>query len=212
MRIGVQIWIAGALLFALLAAAAAIFDRFPGDERSARAVQDIDVPAFGGFVDTINWLGGTWPLAALIVMLAGAFLLRRAPLAAGLVLLTFVARWLNSALQELIGRPRPSPDLIDVTKQIDAGSFPSGHTVALSVLFGLLFFLAPALVPWPLGRWALRAVCLLVIAAAGPARVYIGVHWPSDVFGGYLLALLFLAPVISLYVELFRRENVDSRA
>jgi undecaprenyl-diphosphatase len=199
-------------VFALMAAGAALFDRFPGDERIAHAIQDIDVPAFGGFVDAINWLGNTWPSAALVIILAAAFALRRAPVAAGLVLLTFAAKWLNSALQDLIGRPRPSPDLIEVTKHIEAGSFPSGHTVSTTVLFGLLFFLAPALVAWPAARWALRAGCLLVIAAAGPARVYIGVHWPSDVFGGYLLALLFLAPLFLLYVELFHRGNVDSRA
>jgi undecaprenyl-diphosphatase len=207
----VRLWIAGAVSFALLAIGAALFDRFPGDVALARAVQDMDTAGASTFFDAVNWLGNTWPSTVLILLFAAAFAWRGPPLAAGLVLLTFVAKGLNTALQELIDRPRPSSDLIEVHKQIDAGSFPSGHTVTTTVLFGLLFFLIAALVPWPPARWALRAVCLVVIAAAGPARVYIGVHWPSDVFGGYLLSLLLLAPMFLTYLWLERRGNVDSR-
>ena len=51
------LWAAVALLLGALALFAAFYDRFPADERIAHAIQDIDVPAFGGFVDFVNLLG-----------------------------------------------------------------------------------------------------------------------------------------------------------
>jgi undecaprenyl-diphosphatase len=207
----VSLWLAGAFVFALMAVCAALFDRFPGDERVAEWIQDIDAPGVATLFDASNWLGDPWPSRAIVAVLAVAFVFRVAPLAAALVVTTLAARGLNELLQELIDRPRPSEDLIRVTEHIDAGSFPSGHTVGTTFLFGVLFFLAGGLVPWRPARWAAQAGCLLVILAAGPARVYVGAHWPSDVIGGYLLAALLLALAIASYVELKRRGNVDSR-
>ena len=151
------LWTAALALFALLAAGAALFDRFPADERIAHAVQGIHVPAFGGFVDFVNWVGDPWPSAALILVLAAGCALARAPVAAVLILLTFFAKWANSGLQELIGRPRPSSELVQVTEHVDAFSFPSGHTVGTTVLFGLLLFLLPALIRRRRVRWACPA-------------------------------------------------------
>lgn len=195
-------WAAFALFFLVLALFAAFYDRFPGDERIAHATQDIDVPAFGGFLDFINLLGTAWLVLPLTIGLAVAFALARHGTEAMLVLLAFAARGVNGFVKEVVERPRPSPDLVDVTNDASGFSFPSGHTLGTAVLFGLLFFLIPAAVPWRPVRWLFQAACLLAVVAAGPARVYVGVHWPSDAFAGYLLALLLLAPVLTLYYAL----------
>lgn len=196
---GLALWLAGAAALALLATFAAFFDRFPGDRALADALQDTDVPVLGGFFDFINLLGDAWFYIPLVALLAVACFVRRAWLEAVLVLLVFVPHSLVAALKGWIERPRPAPDLVAVTDRAGGFSFPSGHTVSTAVLFGLLLFLLPALVPRrPLCR-LLQAACLVAVVSAGPARVYVGVHWPSDVLGGYLLAALFLAPVIALY-------------
>ena len=101
---------------------------------------------------------------------------------------------LTQALKAGTNRKRP-----DFEPGDDRDSFPSGHTVGTVTFYALLFFLIPTVVTWPPLRWALQTGCLLMVLAAGPARVYIGVHWPSDVLGGYLVALLFLAPVLAAY-------------
>ena len=103
------------------------------------------------------------------------------------------------AIAPLVHRPRPSPDLVQVSQQIPAGSFPSGHALNLTAIFGFLLYLAYLHLPagWP--RRLVIALLALPIATIGLARVYAGAHWPSDALGGYLLGFLWLALTIHLY-------------
>jgi undecaprenyl-diphosphatase len=182
-----------------LAVLAAFYDRFPSDERIAHAIQDIDVPALGGFFDFMNALGDARIYVPLTLGVAFAFAIARAGWEAALVPLTFIPRGLNSLVKDWVERPRPSPELVRATDDVSGFGFPSGHALSTAALFGLLFFLIPATVPWRPVRWLLQAGCLLAVLATGPARVYVGVHWPSDTLGGYLLAFLLLAPVVTAY-------------
>lgn len=202
-RIGwaLVLWIALAITFVVLAALASFYDRFPGDERLADALQGIDVPALGGFFDFVNALGLAVVYIPLTLGVAALLAVRRAGSESLLVLLTYAARWLNSVMKTWVERPRPSASLVDVTDRFSGFGFPSGHTVGTSVLFGVLFLVMPAVVPWRPLRWLLQAGCLLLVLAAGPARVYIGAHWPSDVFGGYLLTVLAVAPPAAAYLR-----------
>ena len=127
------------------------------------------------------------------------------------MLLTLGPRVLNSAVKDAVARPRPSPDLIHVVQHDSGYGFPSGHTVGTAVLFGTLFLIMPTAVPWRPARWLLQLGCLMLIVSAGPARVYVGVHWPSDALGSYLLALLFLIPAFVGY-WLFSRNRGRTHA
>ncbi len=198
----IWLWAAVAVLFLFLSTLAALFDRFPSDEAIAGAVQGIDVPALGGFFDFVNLMGDQWPYLALTLVATATFAWRRAGLEAALVFLTFGARFVNGLLKDMVERPRPSADLVDVSEASSGFGFPSGHTVGTAALFGALFFVIPVIVPSRPLRWILQAGCLLFVLAAGPARVYVGVHWPSDVLGGYMLAFLFLLPLLAVYRRL----------
>ncbi|MGB2694569.1 MAG: phosphatase PAP2 family protein [Dehalococcoidia bacterium] len=201
-------WAVATLAFLLLAVLAAFFDRFPADERIAHAIQGIDVPAFGGFMAFVNHLGDGVIAVLLMLGVAVAFAVARRGWEAMVVILMAAPRATSVVIKEIVGRPRPSPHLINVSHQESDYSFPSGHTVGTAALFVALFFLIPAVVPWRFVRWLLQAGCVLVVLAAGPARVYVGVHWPSDVFAGYLLALIFLVPVFLVYLAYRQHENV----
>ncbi len=186
---------AGALLAGVaLAALAAANDRLPGDLAAARAVQDWPFPG-EPLADAVRLLTGTEVVIAIGAVLAAAAWLagRRRPalaFAAGLaavVLLQFL-------LKEIVDRPRPDPGLVDLRAGFSSASFPSGHAMSAAYLYG---FLVPLALAAPVSR-GVRAVAAAVpivfLAIGGIANVWLGVHWPSDVIGGWLWALAVLIP------------------
>lgn len=194
----VTLWAGGAVLFILMSAFAALRDTFPGDLFLAHRWQDIDVPALGGALAFVNALGFAVATALITVGVALFALVQRRWLEAVLLLLTFVPRGLESGIKELVGRARPSDELVRVTEEASGAAFPSGHVVGAVVFYGLLLYLAPRLIEWPPLRVLFQLFCAFMILASGPARVYTGAHWPSDVVGGYLLGLLFLTLLVML--------------
>jgi undecaprenyl-diphosphatase len=106
----------------------------------------------------------------------------------------------NIGLRIVVGRFRPGVEYIthllpEVQASFQRFSYPSGHAGAALFAYAALVVLAWPRVMW---RWAALAVALLVIIGTGFGRVYLGVHWPTDVLGGYLLAGCWLGIGISL--------------
>lgn len=150
-------------------------------------------PAMTQVMLTITELRGA---AGLTLSSLGAALLalaqKRTRLAATLVLALGSAGLLSVIFKVLIGNTRPVDALIGVH---DA-SFPSGHLLSGTVFYGLLA--APLLSSHV--RRGVRALgvtlLLLIIAAIDLSRLYLGVHWPSDLLGSLGLALIVLAALL----------------
>jgi membrane-associated phospholipid phosphatase len=102
-------------------------------------------------------------------------------------------------LSHLIIRARPDPSqVLRVTEHPGASSFPSGHTVFITTvctLAVLCFFWKP-LPDW--GRVAALVVAAAVAVAGAVSRVWVGAHWPTDVFTGFLIAAAWLTLVVSV--------------
>ena len=92
------------------------------------------------------------------------------------------------ALKYIVQRARPAGLLPAIAET--GYSFPSGHSVASSVFYGFIAFILCRLYP----RYAkvVVATTVLVILAIGFSRLYLGVHFPSDVIAGYLLGGVWL--------------------
>lgn len=169
--------------------------RLPGDLSMARMVQGWPYPGSAlsevvRAVTTTEVVLGTGAALAAGLWLAGARRLALA-LAVGLLVLPLA----QHGLKELVDRPRPSPDLVELRAGFSSPSFPSGHVMSPTLLYGFVLYLCFRL---PLPRAAALASGLwsaLVLALTGLVSVYLGVHWPSDVLGGYAWGLALLLPV-----------------
>jgi len=179
--------------FATLAVAAHEHAYFPIDLALSQAVQGLRSPAIDTLTQAVSWPGfppqSNVIFGALILLIV---LYRRFAAALGEALAAGGSALLWFGIAPVVARPRPSPDLIYVSQQIGAGSFPSGHVLNLTAGVGFAWFLAYALLPSTWWRTAILWVLPAFLVALGVARVYSGEHWPSDVLGGYLLGGVWL--------------------
>jgi membrane-associated phospholipid phosphatase len=135
--------------------------------------------------------------SAVVLVPLGAFLawhLTRAGRRQAAVLLVVAAlggEALDQALKLLFERPRPQAFF--GLAQPETYSFPSGHSMASCCFYGVLAMLAAERVRSRARRWAIWAGAAALIACIGFSRIYLGVHYPSDVLGGYLAAVAWLA-------------------
>jgi undecaprenyl-diphosphatase len=120
------------------------------------------------------------PAVALVALLA--IRLRRRAIAVVLVVDTIAVISAYSALKVMFSRERPR--LFDKIALPTDYSFPSGHSMSALGIYGVV---AAALIAlYPRARRATLTAAIVLIAAIGLSRIYLGVHWPSDVLGGFL--------------------------
>ena len=136
---------------------------------------------FTGIAETLDRLDTWWLLAIIVAaLLGGLWWSGRMVQAVYLGASTAVALVLNPILKQVFERPRPTDEAL-VTASSTA--FPSGHTTTATTVVTAL-----AVIAWPTRwRWPMIAVAVVFSVAMGVSRVYLGVHWPSDVVGGLAL-------------------------
>jgi undecaprenyl-diphosphatase len=196
-------WTALFMAFVLLAFFASQHTRFPGDLAASRHLQSIHTAPFELALDgpeaMASTIGSTIAAVLILAVLWTIHQRRQIILVAAIPL----GASLDSAIKRIVARPRPSPNLIDVRQHLSDPSFPSGHTTAGMLIFGLVWYLAGLLIVRRALRLAVQASCVVAIACTGLARVYDGVHWLSDVYGGVILGALVLRASMLVQQQLF---------
>ncbi|WP_433660385.1 phosphatase PAP2 family protein [Nocardia sp. CA-128927] len=155
---------------------------------------------------TISNLGGTVAmtiLAVLAVLVLGWRGYRRA---AALIAATGLGAWvLVDGGKNLIGRTRPPIHDHLVVKTNFA--YPSGHSLGSIAVIGVLAILLIPRLRRPAARWIVGIAATIFVAAVGLSRIYLGVHWPTDVLGGWSLGALWVILCFSAYRYFIQRQD-----
>jgi undecaprenyl-diphosphatase len=153
--------------------------RVPGDPANP-----IGPPAFEEAMRDITALGGFTVLTLVTVVATLAFLIHRrwahATVMAGTAL---AAQLCSSLLKSFYDRPRP--DLVPHGVDVYSASFPSGHSMLSAATYLTLAALIASLETKRRSKVLVFGLALILMAAIGFSRVYMGVHWPSDVLAGW---------------------------
>ena len=113
---------------------------------------------------------------------------------------------LNQLLKNILQRPRPTEfRIIEETGY----SFPSGHSMISMAFYGYLIYLIYKYVENKYLKWALIVLLSILICTIGISRIYLGVHYTSDVLGGFLISISYLVIYVSATNKfLTKRDNL----
>ena len=132
----------------------------------------------------VTALGGLGILAALTLAVGGFLWLQGNRRSMWLMLLAVAGGQAMSTLAKA-GFDRPRPDLVPHGMQVYTASFPSGHSMMAAVTYLTLAALVARVQPSRALKAYVLALAVLVTVAVGVSRVYLGVHWPTDVLAGW---------------------------
>lgn len=139
---------------------------------------------------------GSWPMLFVLVVAMTIWLFRHGDrrTAAILIANAVTTEMLNMTLKRVIARPRPT--LFEQIPLPTSFSFPSGHAMSATAILGSLA--AVLIVLHPARRTAILVATSVVVGAIGFSRVYLGVHWPSDVLAGFAAGVPLLVATLHL--------------
>jgi undecaprenyl-diphosphatase len=169
-----------------------------------RGVQEASPPPLRWLAEFMTLIGrSTGYLITAVVAAAVLVALRRHWLVVFLAL-AMLLRTTSPFIKDLIDRPRPSPRLVDVVHTLGDPSFPSGHVLGATLLYGFLIYAAELAIPAQTLKRTVQGVLLSMILLMGYARVELGAHWPTDVAGGWLIGAVMLSGLVWLHQRVER--------
>lgn len=174
----------------------------------ADSTQPLGPPWLEEMMRDFTGLGGTGFLT-LVTLAASGFLVLRRKHKAALAVLVAVGVGIMLSMAVKFGIDRPRPDLVPHGSYVYTASFPSGHSMMSAVVYLTLAAMLARVQP----QWRLRiyilGVAVLVTLLVGFSRVYLGVHWPSDVLAGWSVGAAWALTCWLAMLLLQRRGGIE---
>ncbi|CAN5608815.1 hypothetical protein BH23GEM10_BH23GEM10_07660 [soil metagenome] len=192
LTVGMSIGLGAAAVFAVFASFVERGVTQSFDERVLQWIETRRTPQLDEVMLEITSLGNG-AVVILLIAVASIFLWLTHHRWSVYILLVgvFGGQIVNSTLKALFARERPS--IVDAVDRVSSQSFPSGHAMAAMIVYGSIAYLVGRLEPTPRLRRATWAVAGLIILAIGISRMYLGVHYPSDIVAGFIGGLAWIA-------------------
>ncbi len=163
------------------------------DTRILRALRSADDPSKPAgpiwlepmFMDFTS-LGSPLVLGLVVLAVLGFLLLEGLYRTAVIVFATSVGGMIASeALKRIFARPRPS--IVPHLREVVSSSFPSGHAMQSAVVYLTLAAILMRIIKGRLAKMYVLGIAILLTLLVGVSRVYLGVHYPTDVIGGWII-------------------------
>ncbi len=153
----------------------------------------------------VPYLGTNLTMLPLMIVVALVLWLRyhHRLIAVQLVLVSVGSLSLNPTMKYLLDRPRPA--LFPLRGMWTWASYPSGHLILTTALYFTASLILQRIFGW---RWP-YAVTVVVILLTAYSRVYLSVHWPTDMIGGFLIGLVWLFGTWTAFAR-YRRADKKS--
>jgi membrane-associated phospholipid phosphatase len=178
------------------------------DRRIINLVATLRTPALDQVMLCITFLGNGQTIAVLATVAIGTALLARRYAAAGLILLALVGSSASfSIIKLLVARPRP---VLETARIVQGGlSFPSGHAAVSAAFYGTVAYLLARSAKHEAVKMVVGLGAALLTFLIGLSRIYLGVHYPSDVVAGWIAGLFWLVLVAVADYIWFQRSSIE---
>ena len=145
------------------------------------------------YIKLITFFGSAICLISITILLL--IFIKDKKISFSITLNLILATLFNQALKHVIQRPRPSKyNIINESGY----SFPSGHSMISMAFYGFLIYLIHKNIKNKYLKTLLITILSLLIIAIGLSRIYLGVHYLSDVIGGFIIAIIYLVIYIKI--------------
>lgn len=205
--IGSALWAFFALASEMIEGDLSAFDeavllafRTPGDPTNPIGGPQMEIA-----MRDITALGGVTVLVLISFLVMMYLVLRRQRAAALFLFIAILGGQTISRLAKT-GFSRPRPDLVPHAVEVVTASFPSGHSMMAAVTYLTLAVMLARVEVKPRMRAFFISVAVILTVLVGVSRVYLGVHWPSDVLAGWTLGAAW-ALAVSLVARLLARRG-----
>ena len=172
------------------------------DEPIIDFVQSAESPGLTSIMKLFTTIGSTTSVTLLAILMLGVLLWKKHRAQAVLFGIALAGTGiLNQVLKFIFKRERP-----DFNRLIDIGgySFPSGHTMMAFSFYTILAYIIWRNLKTTGSRISITILAVIMIAMIAVSRIYLGVHFPSDIVGGVLASSVWLFASIALYLRLQR--------
>ena len=176
------------------------------DDVTRAAVHQLATPFLTAIMRGFSFVGSTIALSLGTIFVVVQFAMRKWGREARLFAITMIgAGLLNITLKLAFKRPRPVP-FFNLSPP-ETYSFPSGHSLTSAVFFGALAAILTARIKSKRVRVAVWIVATAMFLLIGLSRIYLGVHYTTDVIAGFAAALIWILVVRFVEMELARRRR-----
>ena len=204
--LGLATAIVALIFFGWLADEALEGDAQHFDEVTRAAVHQFATPLLTAIMRGFSFVGSTIALTVGTIFVVVQFAMRKWGREARLFAITMIgAGLLNITLKLAFKRPRPVP-FFNLSPP-ETYSFPSGHSLTSAVFFGALAAILAARIKSKRVQVAIWIVATAMFLLIGLSRIYLGVHYTTDVIAGFAAALIWILVVRFVEMELARRRK-----